>query len=152
MAGSNATVLFLCTGNYYRSRFAEALFNHLAFEAALTWRADSRGLAIERLDKPDAMCPDAVARLEALGIHLQRPLRFPISATDDVLAAADRIIALKRAEHHPLLQRTYPAWVDRVEYWHIHDADVAPPEQALVELEQQVRQLLDRFAARLAEA
>ena len=25
------TVLFLCTGNYYRSRFAEILFNHLAW-------------------------------------------------------------------------------------------------------------------------
>ena len=24
------TVLFLCTGNYYRSRFAEELFNHEA--------------------------------------------------------------------------------------------------------------------------
>ena len=39
------TVLFLCTGNYYRSRFAEILFNHLAGQSKLAWRADSRGLA-----------------------------------------------------------------------------------------------------------
>jgi protein-tyrosine phosphatase len=38
------TVLFLCTGNYYRSRFAELLFNHLAAAKAAPWRAESRGL------------------------------------------------------------------------------------------------------------
>ena len=37
-------VLFLCTGNYYRSRFAEVLFNHVAGERGLGWRAESRGL------------------------------------------------------------------------------------------------------------
>jgi protein-tyrosine phosphatase len=28
-------MLFLCTGNYYRSRFAELLFNHLAKQRGL---------------------------------------------------------------------------------------------------------------------
>jgi protein-tyrosine-phosphatase len=42
------TVLFLCTGNYYRSRFAEILFNSVAAPMGLPWRASSRGLAIER--------------------------------------------------------------------------------------------------------
>ena len=42
------TVLFLCTGNYYRSRFAEELFNHQAERADLDWIAQSRGLALER--------------------------------------------------------------------------------------------------------
>jgi hypothetical protein len=41
-------VLFLCTGNYYRSRFAEELFNHHAEHAGLAWIAESRGLALER--------------------------------------------------------------------------------------------------------
>lgn len=39
------TVLFLCTGNYYRSRFAEYLFNHLAEQQTLEWRAESLGFA-----------------------------------------------------------------------------------------------------------
>ena len=39
------TLLFLCTGNYYRSRYAEELFNHRAAPAGLNWRAQSRGLA-----------------------------------------------------------------------------------------------------------
>ncbi|WP_372478273.1 arsenate reductase/protein-tyrosine-phosphatase family protein [Nostoc mirabile] len=41
-------ILFLCTGNYYRSRFAEHLFNWLATKQGLDWQADSRGLALER--------------------------------------------------------------------------------------------------------
>ncbi len=45
---SEKTVLFLCTGNYYRSRFAEALFNSVAGKMGLPWRASSRGLALER--------------------------------------------------------------------------------------------------------
>jgi protein-tyrosine phosphatase len=36
-------VLFLCTGNYYRSRYAEELFNHLARAEGIGWRAFSRG-------------------------------------------------------------------------------------------------------------
>ena len=36
------TVLFLCTGNYYRSRFAEELFNHRAARDGLSWVAQSR--------------------------------------------------------------------------------------------------------------
>ena len=37
-------LLFVCTGNYYRSRTAEELFNFLATHRTLSWRADSRGL------------------------------------------------------------------------------------------------------------
>ena len=44
----NQTVLFLCTGNYYRSRFAEELFNHKAAASGIGWKAQSRALAIER--------------------------------------------------------------------------------------------------------
>jgi protein-tyrosine phosphatase len=36
--------------------------------------------------------------------------------------AADRIVALKQAEHLPLLQERFPAWAERVEFWHVDDA------------------------------
>ena len=41
-------VLFLCTGNYYCSRFAEILFDSVAGKMGLHWKASSRGLALER--------------------------------------------------------------------------------------------------------
>jgi protein-tyrosine phosphatase len=40
------TVLFLCTANYYRSRFAEFYFNSIAAAAGLPWQAESRGLSL----------------------------------------------------------------------------------------------------------
>jgi hypothetical protein len=43
---SPRVVLFLCTGNYYRSRFAEVLFNARAAEAGMAWVAASRGLEL----------------------------------------------------------------------------------------------------------
>jgi Low molecular weight phosphotyrosine protein phosphatase len=45
---SERTILFLCTGNSYRSRFAEVLFNSVAGKMGLPWQASSRGLALER--------------------------------------------------------------------------------------------------------
>jgi protein-tyrosine-phosphatase len=35
------TVLFLCTGSYYRSRFAEIYFNSVALKIGLPWKATS---------------------------------------------------------------------------------------------------------------
>ena len=40
------SVLFLCTGNYYRSRFAEIYFNSVAVKMGLSWRAFFRALAL----------------------------------------------------------------------------------------------------------
>jgi protein-tyrosine-phosphatase len=40
-------VLFLCTGNYYRSRFAEETFNFLAPVECPGWTAVSRGIALD---------------------------------------------------------------------------------------------------------
>jgi hypothetical protein len=63
-------VLFLCTGNYYRSRFAEVLFNSVAGKMGLPWRASSRGLALERgVHNVGPMAAAAVQALEARGLR-----------------------------------------------------------------------------------
>src|ERR1700684_2295954 len=79
---SERTVLFLCTGNYYRSRFAEILFNSVAGKMGLPWRASSRGLALERgLNNIGPMALAAVKALEDRGLRGTADCaRFPMQA------------------------------------------------------------------------
>jgi protein-tyrosine phosphatase len=140
-------LLFLCTGNYYRSRFAEAFFNALAPQANLNWRAHSRGIATELgLHNPGPISAHALAGLQARDIPEPNPRRYPLQVLDLDLRGADLIVALKEAEHRPLLQARFPAWAERVEYWHIHDLEDAPPELALAEIEEEMKSLLHILA------
>src|ERR1700757_1758513 len=115
--------LFLCTGNYYRSRYAEILFNSVAGKMSLPWKASSRGLALERgVNNVGPMEVSAVQALEARGLRAVAELgRFPIQATVAAFEAAHWIVALKGAEHLPLLQERFPGWAERVEFWHVDD-------------------------------
>jgi|SRR5579864_1202426 len=123
MAKEN-TVLLLCTGNYYRSRFAEILFNSIAGKMGLAWRASSRGLALERgNNNVGPMAVAAVKALEARGLRAAAEFtRFPIQVTVQDFEAAHWIVALKEAEHLPLLQERFPTWAEKVEFWHVDDA------------------------------
>lgn len=120
---SERSVLFLCTGNFYRSRFAEVLFNSLAVKMGLPWKASSKGLALERgANNVGPMAIEAVSALKTLGVRADDSLtRLPAQVTTDDLEGADRIIVLKRVEHLPLLQERFPGWVEKVEFWHVDD-------------------------------
>src|SRR6516165_2498856 len=139
---SEKTVLFLCTGNYYRSRFAEVLFNSVADRMGLLWRVSSRGLALERgVNNVGPMAVSAVTALEALGVRAAEAVtRLPAQVTADDLEAAALIVALKHAEHLPLLQERFPPWAEKVEFWHVDDA----PE-VLGLIEQEVTGLVARL-------
>jgi protein-tyrosine phosphatase len=140
-------LLFLCTGNYYRSRFAEHLFNHLAVKAGLDWQADSRALALERgVNNVGPISPYAIAQLELLGIKIAENERFPMSASDADFATADRAIALDESEHRPLMSDLYPQREAAVEYWLVHDVDITPATTALTEIEKRIRQLVTELA------
>lgn len=139
-------VLFLCSGNYYRSRFAEMLFNTIAAKRGIAWRADSRGLACDRPNQNvGPLSVHAVQGLQSRGIA-HDPERWPKQVSEHDLASAALVIAVKEAEHRAMLTARHPAWKDRVEYWHIDDLDCAGPEEALGKLEEHVVRLASRLA------
>jgi protein-tyrosine phosphatase len=138
------TVLFLCTGNYYRSRFAEFYFRHLANQQSLNWRAESRGLRIS----PGNVGPLSVfthQECERRGICAE-PLRMPVAVEESDFRSASITIAVKELEHRPLMQLRFPDWENRIEYWQVHDLDCATPDEALPLLAQHVENLVNRLA------
>jgi protein-tyrosine phosphatase len=140
------TMLFLCTGNYYRSRFAELLFNHLAAQFDLDWHAISRGLALEAgVNNVGSISQDTLAGLAARGIALEAEVRPPLALNESDLANAHHIVAVNRAEHLPMLERKFPHCVKHVEFWHVRDRDFAMPDKALEQLERNVLGLVNRL-------
>lgn len=137
-------ILFLCTGNYYRSRFAELYFNWHAPQRGLNWIADSRGLMLDGCNYgPISRC--TLNRLKEQGIGHDLDQRFPRPLIEADLTAADLIVAVKEAEHRPLVAAKFPSWADRIEYWNVHDLDCATPDDAFPHLESALVGLLDRL-------
>ena len=143
MPVDSGTVLFLCTGNYYRSRFAEYYFRHLAVQYQIPWKAISRGLRIPT-DNEGSLSPHTLKECERLEISVE-PLRRPLRLTIAELEQADLTIAVKATEHQPLMRTLFPEWETRIEYWEVHDLDIVPSATALPHLRRQVEALIARF-------
>ena len=142
----NNLILFLCTGNYYRSRFAELWFNHQAKDQQVAWRAESRGLAIELGGgNIGPISLDTLIALAERDIHPPAALRYPLQVTEPDFAEAQRVIALHHAEHWPMMLRRYPAWAERIEYWHVPDLGLMSPPEALRQIENQVGELIQQL-------
>ncbi|MCE7984639.1 MAG: low molecular weight phosphatase family protein [Caldilinea sp. CFX5] len=140
-------VLFLCTGNYYRSRFAELLFTHQAMQRGLTWVADSRALALELgVNNVGPISHYTVAGLQERGISFTGTHRLPQQVTEADLQAATLVIALDRTEHQRYVEERLPNWAERVHYWEVADLHLLTAADALARIELQVLALLDRLA------
>ncbi|HEX9785927.1 MAG TPA: low molecular weight phosphatase family protein [Opitutaceae bacterium] len=135
--------MFICSGNYYRSRFAEAVFNHHATGRGFSWRAFSRGLATHLVFGAGDLSHYTRFALIARGIDIDHTGDRPRPVALQDLEMADLAIALKEAEHRAMMRQQFPAWEDRIVYWHVHDLDAAGPEEALPEIEERVLRLLD---------
>jgi len=141
------TILFICTGNYYRSRFAEALFNHHAELRGLSWRAISRGLAIERVTEVNKLSRFTIAAMLQRGIK-RRYTSVDLNALTSVdLIEADLAVAMCETEHRPMMIEKHPLWVDHVIYWRVPDLPYCRPSEAIAEIERQVSLLLDSISA-----
>jgi protein-tyrosine phosphatase len=138
------TVLFICTGNFYRSRFAEAVFNYHASQQALPWKAVSRGLAIHWATGP--LSPFTAGALSVRRIPLHHTARDRTQLTENDLKLADLRIVMDRTEHFAMMQEQFPHWKDKVEYWEVPDLPINMPEVALPAIEGKVLELLDRLS------
>lgn len=146
-ADSPFSVLFICTGNYYRSRHAEAYFNWRAQKQGLGARAFSRGLLTSMVaEEPTRLSPSTAERLKHLGIPLALTAPEPIQLTQGDLVRAHRAVALRRDEHRALMNLQHPEWADQIEYWDVRDIDELQAELALPRIETQVEALLKLYA------
>jgi protein-tyrosine phosphatase len=121
-------VLFLCTGNYYRSRFAEIYFNHRAQTIGNGFQAQSRGLEAWAGRNPGPISEHTVRYLSELGIHLPEPHRFPMQMETADWQWPELVIAMDEDEHRPMLQRDFPEYEHRVRFWEYPDTHLADPK------------------------
>ena len=136
-------ILFICTGNYYRSRYSEALFNHEASRRGLDWRAFSRGLAIHLA--PPGLSPHTTRRLQEKRIPRVGTGVDPVQVQEADFQRAARVVALKETEHRPLMAWLHPDWEKRIEYWGISDLDVAKADVTLAAIETKILALIDEL-------
>jgi len=133
-------MLFICTGNYYRSRFAEAWFNFKKGETLENWQAFSRGLMIECA--PNSISLHTLDAIERNGVPDDCFQKKPVALEREDLENSEIVVALKRSEHYPMMQQKFPDWADRIRYWDVHDLDVWRPNQTLPAIEIQVGLLI----------
>jgi protein-tyrosine phosphatase len=140
MISDSHTVLFLCTGNYYRSRFAEYYFNELVRTSK--WHALSRGLAVEwGSANVGPMARTALDELNLRGVLVREPIPYPTRLSGWELEMACHIVAVDEDEHRPLVSARYPGWEEVIEYWHVKDVQQVAPEIAIPELASLVEKL-----------
>lgn len=131
-AAPKKRVLFVCSGNYYRSRLAEILFNHEAARAGLPWEAGSRGLL--KTGELKGLSEHVTGYLEEakLAHLLEETRRDPLALDVEDLTDANLVIALCREEHQPMIEQKFVALAralhkaGRIRYWNIYDIPGRP--------------------------
>ena len=144
---SERQILFLCTGNYYRSRTAEILFNHEKKAFDLQWRAYSGGLS--RTYNPSnvgPISPFALAYLSMVEMTDKTVDRHPLLVKESDFAHQDLIIALSEREHRPMIEEFFPGFAEQVYYAEVGDLPLLRPEEALPQIHKTVLRLCQRLA------
>ncbi|MEL6672894.1 MAG: low molecular weight phosphatase family protein [Bacteroidota bacterium] len=143
----SSQVLFLCTGNYYRSRTAEELFNFYLPEKGLAWTAFSLGLKAEfYLDiHMDGLSPYAKAYLDAEKVPIQAPKRLPKDIQEPDFHTYDLIICMDEDEHRPMMQEKFPQYENQVTYWRFPDLHLASSQTVLPLLHEKVLELMENL-------
>jgi len=140
-------ILFICSGNYYRSRFAEEYFNHLAESKGLDWKAFSKGLSqnMPSPNNPGPISTHAISALEERKINGKALDRFPLPIEESDFLTYDKIIALSEQEHRPMLEERFTKYLDKIGYFEVGDLPIEHPKQAMDKLALLVEALTNRI-------
>lgn len=139
------TILFICTGNYYRSRFAEILFNHLAKEKNIPYRAFSKGLRISSRNVGE-LSIHTKNYFDQLHIDYSNYLKMPEVFEEIHMKNVDMIIALDEQEHRPMIQQLFPHLEEKFIFWSFADDYIETPETVLPKLEKKVQSFINSLA------
>ena len=132
-------ILFLCTGNYYRSRIAEAVCNHHCQEMGIAAQALSRGLGSQwpNPKNPGPISQTAKQFLSERRIDTERPDRMPLPCQPEDLHHATHIIGMSKCEHKPMFMAKFPDFpIIHVTFWEIGDVGVQAVQEAMADIYQ----------------
>lgn len=141
------TVLFLCTGNYFRSRFSEFWFNH---QIALQGngddvRAGSAGLKVTSGNgNIGAMAIEAQIALQQRGVAVDpTQLAMPRQVSRDDVEQADVVVAVDAEAHRPMVQELFPDLEAKIRFWSVKDLGEDEGTDPISLLQHQVDQLIN---------
>ena len=141
-------ILFLCSGNYYRSRFCELYFNALAERSRLAWRADSSALLRDLSDTGNVgpIAVEVIDKLKELGIEAPKRQRMPKIATANQIFTANRVYAASRVEHSPMIEEHFLEQADLIEFFEVEDVPVMQPDEAFELLRKDVDRVFEELS------
>lgn len=140
LCSMNNQVLFICTGNYYRSRFSEIYFNHLLGTDA----SFSRGFEVFKARNEGPISRHTSLYLDQLGIAYDSG-SFPKQLTADDLEKSGLIILLDKKEHLPMYSKYFPERKDDIVYWEFEDIQFQSPEDILPMIKNAVEELAANY-------
>jgi protein-tyrosine phosphatase len=127
---------FVCTGNLYRSKYAEACFNYLCIKNNVTnKRAFSRGLRVqptEQYEHGESFTFPVRLAIPTYNRMVKRNIPIClIGATNQMLdnydcASSEKIILMNKDEHMPWMKQKHSEYLDRVECLEIGDKNYLP--------------------------
>ena len=139
-------VLFVCTANIHRSRFAEEVFNHLAKKSNSVHEAFSAGLRVGDYSFRTIYYP-ALDNLKKFNITPLRPNADSTHIDDVELHEYSRIICMDEGEHKPMILANSKLQNDLFEYWDIIDEPKMKSEISLPKCYRKVESLFKDLEA-----
>ena len=146
-------ILFVCTGNYYRSRFAEEYFRHLTKIFKLNIQTSSAGFEIEladgAADRFGEIFPLTKFKLKSLGIYKEHPImetcKPRVKITEKHFEDNDIIVILDRDEHQKYLDK-YSVNYNKLLFWNVKDVEFGgTPSQVFLQIQGNCEDLISKY-------